>query len=283
MSLKSFIPFAEGSEIKAADFNTTYKANGLQGTIATIERDQFASEGFGLEAFNNIRNITTTKPAGAGCPAYLNLGTSQLTSNYFRQALTADFVEISSGTDLEIAVSSQEMTVLQTGDIIVVEFVGALTCAQYGINGFGTVAADTYQTPSIKAGTDKHQDYWAELSFFVSVNGATHALPVNTASFVKHRFSSWCRWGTSTTTTNVSFVSTDNTFSNDNFNMGIGAIQPFHMTMFYVVGSETTLNFKVSANPNAGTGSQTGTQAEPGVKIFKDSTMFAHVLRRAAI
>ena len=283
MALKTFTPFVEGAEIKSDDFNNTYKTNGLEGTVTSIGRDQFANEGFGLETFSNkIDGFTGTPGEGAGNPYYISLGTDRVTTDYVLQSISAAFIESSAGNDLTILVDSPTCDVLQLGDIILLEFVGQMSCAQYGSTDFtsGGFASTSLETPSINAGTDNHADYYAELSWEENVNGAGFN-PVAGSRSCSFRVSPWCRWGTTTTAQNVSYSSGETTYTGP-LNVGIGAYQTFHMAMHYIVlGSETALQFKISADPTGGTGSQTGVVASPGIRIRQGSTVFAHVLRRS--
>lgn len=283
MALKTFTPFAEGAEIKSSDFNNAYKTNGLEGTVTSIDRDQFANEGFGLETFSNkIDGFTGTPGAGAGNPYYINAGSDQVSTDWIRQGVTGDFVESSSGTDLIINLDSATCDALQLGDIIVIEFVGQMSCIQYGSTDFTSAgfASTSLETPSINAGTDKHADYWAELVWYENVNGGgiTPSPGSRSCSF---KVSPWCRWGTATTSTNTSFSSGETVYTGP-LNVGIGAYQSFHMAMHYIVlGTETALQFKVFANPSAGTGSQAGVVASPAIRVKEGSTIFAHILRRS--
>ena len=282
MALKTFTPFAEGAEIKSADFNNTYKTSGLEGTIASIERDQFANEGFGLESFSTaVSGFTGSPGEGAGNPYYIRLTPAQVTNDFINQGTSAAFVESTSGNDISIDLNSSACDVLQLGDIILIEFVGQISCVQFGTDNFSTVARVTsLETASINAGTDKHQEYFAELGIKQSVSGGGFSSPAATLH-CDHKFSPWCRWGTSTTTSNVSVTTGDATYTGP-CNVGIGAYQTFHITAAYAVtGSETALSFKVSADPNAGTGSQGSVVANPALRIRAGSTLFAKVLRRS--
>lgn len=283
MALKTFTPFVEGAEIKSDDFNNTYKTNGLEGTVTSIGRDQFANEGFGLEAFSNkIDGFTGTPGEGAGNPYYISLGTDRVTTDFIHQSTSSTMVETSSGNDMIISLSSSTCDALQLGDIILLEFVGQMSCIQYGSTDFTTVgfASTSLETPSINAGTDKHADYYAELIWYEDVNGSGFS-PVAGSRSCSFRVSPWCRWGTTTTAQNVSFSSGETAYTGP-LNVGIGAYQTFHMAMHYIVlGTETSLEFKVLAAPAAGTGSQAGLVANPAIRVKQGSTVFAHVLRRS--
>lgn len=281
MALKTFTPFAEGAEIKSADFNNTYKTSGLEGTIASIERDQFANEGFGLESFSTaVSGFTGSPGEGAGNPYYIRLTPSAVTNDFINQGTSAAFVESTSGNDISIDLNSSACDVLQLGDIILIEFVGQISCVQYGSSNFSSISTNTVETASIAAGTDKHQEYFAELGIKQSVNGAGFSSPTATLH-CDHKFSPWCRWGSSTSAQNVSYTSGDETFAGP-LNVGIGAYQTFHIIAAYAVaGTETALQFKVSADPNAGTGSQGSVVANPALRIKAGSTLFAKVLRRS--
>lgn len=282
MALKTFTPFVEGAEIKSDDFNNTYKTNGLEGTVTSIGRDQFANEGFGLETFSNkIDGFTGTPGEGAGNPYYISEGASQVTTDFITQGTTGVVIETSAGNDMVINIGSPTCDALQLGDIILLEFVGQMSMIQYGSDDYAVpISSNTLETPSINAGTDKHRDYYGELSFLQNVNGGGDTLmPDNRRC--DFRISPWCRWGTTTTSSNVSFSSGETVYTGP-LNVGIGTYQTFHMAAYYtVLGTETALQFKVQANPAAGGGDQTGTVADPAIRIQAGSTLFAHILRRS--
>jgi hypothetical protein len=261
----------------------TYKTNGLEGTVTSIARDQFANEGFGLETFSNkIDGFTGTPGEGAGNPYYLNAGTDRVSTDFIYQGAAGDFVESSVANDLIISLNAATCDALQLGDIIVVEFVGQMSCIQYGSTDFTAAgfASTSLETPSINAGTDKHADYYAELIWYEDVNGGgfSQVLGSRSCSF---KVSPWCRWGTTTTAQNVSYSSGETAYTGP-LNAGIGAYQTFHIAMHYIVlGTETSLEFKVLAVPAAGSGSQAGLVANPAIRVKQGSTVFAHVLRRS--